>query len=368
LRIYVYTPDVFGQAALERSLQQLVQGLQSRAHECKVLVLRPLDLQPIEHGRYGQSVIVCGEDTVEISRHADPIIQAILDLQYTLNKLPVPDVIITLTPMCTGVAKAVTNAMDVKPKIISRVSGAISKHDHYEQLIYADAHLAISSNIAEKIREMTPSAQVTTVYHPVQDVDVQPVPRPEAPTFIYIGRMFNLQKRIDVMLRALAALPNKYWKLKLIEDALPEPGSSDEIRMRDLAIKLGIADRIEWLGYRESPWDEVTEATMLILPSDWEAFCYVLIEALIRGIPVVSSDCPSGPRDIIQHGHNGWLFKPGDVLGLAGTISRVLSGSLPMPDAEVCRQSIARFDQEQVLDHIEQALQEFVHEPSRQIG
>src|SRR5690606_24694224 len=108
--------------------------------------------------------------------------------------------------------------------------------------------------------------------------------------------------------------------------------------------------------------------TVLILPSDWEAFCYVLIEALLRGIPVISSDCPTGPRDIIQHGQNGWLFKPGDVLGLAGTISRIMSGSLVLPEPEVCRQSVAHFNHDLVMDHIEQALLAYATQEEERIG
>lgn len=367
MRVYVYTPPFSNLLCLERSIRQLVQGLTTRGHECKVLIMRTVDGQYGDADTYGPNVILCGRDR-DWDKPADPFIHAALDLQHTLRLIPVPDVIITLSSMCTGAARVAINMMDEQPSIVSFVSGIWGQHEQYEQLIYADAHLAISSGIAEKIAEMTPDARIQTVFQPAHDEDIEIVPRAATPTFIYIGRMHNLQKRIDVMLRALAALPNKQWRLRLIEDALPEPGSSDKIRMKDLAYKLGIADRIEWVGYRESPWEEVDEATLLILPSDWEAFCYILIDALNRGIPVISSDCPTGPRDIVKHGHNGWLFKPGDVLGLAGTISCILSGSLVLPDAETCRQSVAHFDQERVMDHIEQVLFGFMREKDKQIS
>ncbi len=367
MRIYVYTPSFVAHAGLERSMRLLMQGLISRGHECKLLVMRSSDKPSDVEDADDPNVILCGQGRVHKTRTADPVIHAILDLQHTMRLLPAPDVILTLTPMCTGIARAVIESMDIPAAIVSRVSGPLSKYDHFESLTYADAHLAVSSGIAEKIVELAPNALVETVYHPLLDEPIRPVPRAEIPTFVYIGRMHNIQKRIDVMFRALAALPNKRWRLKLIEDAPPEPGSSDEIRMKDLAIKLGIADRIDWIGYSESPWDEVDEATLLILSSDWEAYCYVLIEALVRGIPVISSDCPTGPRDIVQPNVNGWLFKPGDVLGLAGTISRIMSGSLTLPDAETCRRSIARFDQERVMDQIEQALLRYVREKERQI-
>lgn len=370
MKIYVYSPNLFTQDGAGKSLKQMIQGLSIRGHECTVLILdqsgQPL-LEDVQQDDF-KNIIVCGKGSGENASPVDPLIQAMLDLQETLASLPLPDVMMTLTPMCTAVARVVMNTMKPRPTIVSRVSTVFSKHDNYEQLIYADAHLAINSGIAEKIVEMNPDALVQTVYHPIHDENIRLVPRAKTPTFLYIGRVFNLQKRIDVLLRALAALPNKSWKLRLIEDALPEPGSSDEIRMKDLAFKLGIADRIEWCGYRESPWEEVDEATVLILPSDWEAHCYVLIEALIRGIPVISSDCPTGPRDIIQHGHNGWLFKPGDVLGLAGTINRIMTGSLTLPDADTCKDSIKHFDQDLVMDRIEQALYTYVGEGRKQIS
>lgn len=354
----MYTPGFVGHAGLEKSVKHLVHGLSERGHECKVLVMREREHQHYEE-QLGPNVIVCGDASERATHRGDPLIDAILDLQHTLSVLPAVDVLLALAPICTGAARAAVQMMDDRPAIISRISGAIGKVEYFDQLMYADAHLAVNSGIAEKIIELDAHAVVETIYQPADGHPPPAVPRADIPTFIYIGRMFNLQKRIDVMFRALAAVPNKRWKLKLIEDAAPEPKSSDEIRMRDLAIKLGIADRIVWIGYRDHPWDEVTEATALILPSDWEAYCDVLIEALARGIPVISSDCPSGPRDIVQHGQNGWLFKPGDVLGLAGMISRIMSGSLPLPEAETCRKSVAHFDQDLVLDQIEQAMQSF---------
>jgi len=368
LRLYVYSSGIGNEERLKKAICHMIKGMISRGHECKLLIMRngnePSTLEPDSL----PEAIVCGEDRSDRFRPDEPVIQAILDLQHTLSQLPLPDVIITLSPLCTGVARAVINSFASKPKIVSGIGGALSKLDHFEQIVYADAHLAINTSIAERIKQLSPGAPVRTIFLPVSEAHVRPVPRAKITTFLYIGRLYNIQKRIDVLFRALSALPNKNWKLKLIEDSHPEPGSSDKIRLMDLSIKLGIADRIEWLGYRESPWDEVEEATVLVLPSDWEAFCGVLHEALVRGVPVISSDCPTGPRDIIKHGHNGWLFKPGDVLALAGMLSRIMSGSLALPTPEVCQQSVSHFTYDLVLDHIEQALYDSLEDHNLRTG
>jgi len=368
LILYVYSPAMDQEEGLNKTLMQLIEGLKSRGHDCKLLVMRDESQGSDAQSAAMPDVIICGADRKDRYRSDEPVIQAILDLQHTLCHLPAPDVIITLSPLCTGVARASVNSFERRPKIISGVSGSWTRWNHFEQLVYADAHLAVSTDVAEKIREMSPGAMVKTVYLPVSGSDVRPVPRARKATFLYIGRLYNVQKRIDVLFRALSALPNRNWRLKLIEDSRPVPGSSDEIRLKDLSTKLGIADRIEWVGYRESPWDAVNEATALILPSDWEVYCVVLLEALIRGIPVISSDCPTGPRDIVQHGHNGWLFRPGDALALAGMLSRILSGSLTLPSPEVCRQSVSRFTSDRVLDFIEQTLDAYLDDQNVKTG
>jgi len=368
LRLFVYSPALDHEEGLYKSVYHLIEGMKSRGHECKLLIMRHGDQAMSAIPDSMQDAIICGADRQGRFRSEEPVIQAILDLQHTLTQLPAPDVIITLSPLCTGVARAAINSCETSPKIVSRVSGEWSKMDHIEQLVYADAHLAISTGVEEKIKEMAPGARVKTIFIPVSEAQALMIPRAERTTFLYIGKLYNVQKRIDVLFRALSALPNKNWKLKLIEDSRPEPGSSDEIRLKDLSIKLGIADRIEWLGYRESPWDVVDEATALILPSDYESFCGVLLEALIRGIPVISSDCPTGPRDIIQHGHNGWLFRPGDVLALAGMLSRIMSGSLVLPSPEVCRESVKHFTCEKVLDSLEAALYAYLDDQNLKTG
>ncbi|HAE9669369.1 TPA_asm: glycosyltransferase, partial [Salmonella enterica subsp. enterica serovar Java] len=80
----------------------------------------------------------------------------------------------------------------------------------------------------------------------------------------------------------------------------------NQIRIHDL-----------WL---RKPWDFIDEIDCLILSSNFEGFGLVICEAIARGIPVISSNCPVGPSDIIKPGVNGYLYDVGDLQGLRDRI------------------------------------------------
>jgi glycosyltransferase involved in cell wall biosynthesis len=91
--------------------------------------------------------------------------------------------------------------------------------------------------------------------------------------------------------------------------------------------ELGLGDAVALLGYVENPYAYMARATTFVLSSAWEGLPTVLIEAMAIGIPVVSTDCPSGPAEILNHGKYGTLVPVGDSDALAQAIVEVLEGS-----------------------------------------
>jgi UDP-D-galactose:(glucosyl)LPS alpha-1,6-D-galactosyltransferase len=81
---------------------------------------------------------------------------------------------------------------------------------------------------------------------------------------------------------------------------------------------------------------------------------------MARGIPCISSNCPSGPSDVIQDGRNGWLFPVGDLNALAKRVGAVIENRALLPDPEVVRNSIAKFDIAEVYRRFRGALGETV--------
>lgn len=114
------------------------------------------------------------------------------------------------------------------------------------------------------------------------------------PYIVHVGR-FHPHKRHDRLLEAFAAsgIPAKL--------VLAGTGSEDQLaKTKDLAIRLGIDDRVIFAGFQANPYPLIKHARMLVLSSDSEGFGNVLVEALLCGTPVVSTRCPGGPAEILE--------------------------------------------------------------------
>jgi glycosyltransferase involved in cell wall biosynthesis len=143
----------------------------------------------------------------------------------------------------------------------------------------------------------------------------------EGPTFLAVGRL-NPQKGFDILIRAMAAVRDREpdWKLVI----LGEGDSRDELER--LVEELGLVEAIHLPGRVRNPWPWLAAADVFVMSSRSEGFPNALCEAMVAGLPVISTDCPSGPADLIEDGTDGLLVPVGDVVTLAGSMLR-LAGS-----------------------------------------
>jgi glycosyltransferase involved in cell wall biosynthesis len=95
---------------------------------------------------------------------------------------------------------------------------------------------------------------------------------------------------------------------------------------KNIAIKLSIADRVIFAGFHNNPFPFINAAKALIVSSDFEGFSMVILEALFLKIPVVSTDCPSGPSEILPKSN---LVPVGDV----GALTKKINDILESPNA-----------------------------------
>jgi glycosyltransferase involved in cell wall biosynthesis len=95
--------------------------------------------------------------------------------------------------------------------------------------------------------------------------------------------------------------------------------------LADLAEELDVVDTVHFAGYRKNPYALIARSSALVLSSHMEGFALVLAEALALGVPVVSTDCESGPREVLQDGKFGLLVPVNDHSKLAGAIARILT-------------------------------------------
>jgi glycosyltransferase involved in cell wall biosynthesis len=104
--------------------------------------------------------------------------------------------------------------------------------------------------------------------------------------------------------------------------------------LEELIKKLGLEHDVSLPGFVMNPYAYMARASLFVLSSRWEGLPTVLIEALCCGTPVVSTDCPSGPREILKDGQYGQLVPVGDVDELARAIAAALNDRAPSPPSE----------------------------------
>jgi glycosyltransferase involved in cell wall biosynthesis len=97
-----------------------------------------------------------------------------------------------------------------------------------------------------------------------------------------------------------------------------------EDELKALSHELNLSDRVIFAGFAADPWPYYASADLFILSSDREGYPNVLVEAMLSGTTVVSTDCGSGPRQIIDDGRCGQLVPVGDEAALADAMEEAL--------------------------------------------
>jgi len=141
---------------------------------------------------------------------------------------------------------------------------------------------------------------------------------PKGARIVTVGSM-KAQKNHPLLLRAFVQLDRPEARLIFVGDG----AGRDAILA--LAQDLGVADRVILAGFHSDPTPFYKTADLFVLASDYEGFGNVIVEALACGTPVVSTDCPSGPGEILDGGRFGRLVRVGDAGAMAEAIQAALN-------------------------------------------
>ena len=144
-------------------------------------------------------------------------------------------------------------------------------------------------------------------------------------------------KNHSVLLRAFQLLPKGSAKLMLVGQG------PNENKLRKLAEELAVSDDVIFAGFHADPAPFYETADLFVLSSDYEGFGNVIVEALSCGLPVVSTDCPSGPAEILENGRYGRLTPVGDAEALAAAMQEALAAP---HDREALKRRAADFSPE----------------------
>lgn len=143
------------------------------------------------------------------------------------------------------------------------------------------------------------------------------------PMILAVGRLTQ-QKGFDLLLEAFrrSNLADIGWHLTILGEG------PDRSQLLNDAREAGIADVVHLPGHVDDVMSWFARVRFFVHPARYEGFPNALLEAMQHGKPCISFDCPSGPRDIIEHGVNGLLVPPEDVGGLTDAILKLANDTL----------------------------------------
>jgi glycosyltransferase involved in cell wall biosynthesis len=156
----------------------------------------------------------------------------------------------------------------------------------------------------------------------------------QPPVVLGVGRLSRI-KNFPLLVRAFARLrAQRACRLVILGEG------KHRKRLLALAAELGVSDDMDLPGFVANPVAWMARAALFVLSSRWEGFGNVLVEALACGTPVVSTDCPSGPAEILQAGTYGPLVPVDDEVALSQAMLRCLESPL---EADRLRQAAAPY-------------------------
>lgn len=195
---------------------------------------------------------------------------------------------------------------------------------------YADEIVAVSNGVAEDLADyaLIDRTKITTIYNPVitdelieksyEEVDHKWF-NSDVPVIIGVGRL-NRQKGFDVLIKAFE-LARKEVKAKLI--IFGEGNLKSELQ--ELINDRDLENDVLLHGFVNNPYKYMRNADLFVLSSNFEGFGNVLVEAMSCGTAVISTNCPSGPNEILDNGKYGVIVKVGNIVELAKAITHQLN-------------------------------------------
>lgn len=181
---------------------------------------------------------------------------------------------------------------------------------------------------------------------------------PEFKWFIGVGRLVR-QKGFDLLIEAFSDLVNKgmahNWRLIIL-------GEGEERRALERQVESsGLAGWISMPGEVKNLGEYLLQSDVFVLSSRYEGFPNALLEAMSSGLAVVSTDCPTGPNEIIQQNLNGILVENNSSIALAGGMSKLMqSQKLRDRLSEGASKSVSRFGLQEIMTKWEEVIEEAI--------
>lgn len=205
---------------------------------------------------------------------------------------------------------------------------------------WASEIVAVSDGVADDLARATGISRdrIRVIYNPIVTPEFEaktraPLDHPwflpgQPPVILAVGRL-TAQKDFPSLIRAFAqARRGHSARLLILGEGEERPA------LQALIEELGLQESVQLPGFIINPYPYMAKSCAFVLSSRWEGLPGVLIEAMFCGTRLISTDCPSGPREILRDGQYGLIVPVGDIEALARAITLALKGELMSPSQE----------------------------------
>ncbi|HAZ49943.1 MAG TPA: glycosyl transferase [Cyanobacteria bacterium UBA11369] len=353
-RIAMFLRDLGGGGA-ERAMVKLVQGFAKQGLKVDLLMTRAegpylsqvppeVNIIDLKARQFDKSKTLKFPTSLQSTASLPKLVSYLRSQQpqALLSALHYPNEIAILAKRFSGVSTRIVvceqSNISAEAKRVEQVSARLAPLTVRLFYPWADAIVAVSQGVAKDLNNLTklPPERIRVIHNPVINPELdeklkQPVEHPwfnsgEPPVILGVGRLVE-QKDFSSLIRALAIVKRKQPARLMILGS-----GRQRQQLENLARELGLENDVALLGYSNNPYGYMKKASVFALSSAWEGLPTVLIEAMAIGTPVVSTNCESGPEEILDKGKYGDLVPVGDSEALAKAILKVLSGNFPLVD------------------------------------
>lgn len=271
------------------------------------------------------------------------------------------DIIIALTPRMVALSRAAEIIAMKKSKVISWMHFSLAQKFSARTaklLKLADYHLVLNEDMKSQISLLgIPTENIFLVWNPVPRQRRTISGNEGQARFIAVSRIqFSGQKNMQEMVRALAKVEGN-WHLDIFGKDDSDNGE-EQRKLERLIASFGLENKITFEGYFQDVWSQIDTANAFIMTSTFEGFGMALCEAISFGVPVISSDCPVGPPEIVRD-ENGFLYPVGDVDKLKELIQQFVNRNVQFDSGKV-KQSIQDLYTDRYIDRFKRIIEDLV--------
>ena len=333
----------------EKAVLNIAAALAARGHQADLVLLEDVVSYPIPEGARLRLACERGRRIAKGWLGKRLAARRLARLHAELSHEQAFDLLLSTLPFADEVARlarvprlwcriANTLSAEIARLRSASASKATRRLRRYRHLYRGRPLVAVSQGVADDLRGPLDlaTARIEVIPNPfdfdrMRQQAAEAAPLPARPYIVHVGR-FSAQKRHDVLLDAFARLAAPHRLVLLTQPAR---------ELQEMIAARGLGARVVVAGFQQNPYPWIKAAELLVLSSDHEGLPNVLVEALALGTPVVSTDCPSGPREILGRAFAEFLVPVGDAAALARAITKALAERPDPTAADLGRYRVA---------------------------